>query len=81
VLIAISTSGRSPNVLRAVEAAKLCKVNTIALAGGDGGKLAQQADLALIVPSSDTARIQECHITLIHAICDIIDRHFTVSPK
>jgi D-sedoheptulose 7-phosphate isomerase len=73
VLLGISTSGRSPNVLRALAAAQSRGVTTIALTGGDGGPLATAADIALVVPTPTTTRIQECHITLIHAICDLIE--------
>jgi D-sedoheptulose 7-phosphate isomerase len=73
VVIGISTSGRSPNVLRALRAARERKAVTMALLGGDGGPAAGEVDLALVVPVSDTTRIQECHITLIHAICEIIE--------
>ncbi len=73
VLVAISTSGRSPNVLRAVEAARALGLKTVGLAGRDGGRLAGLVDLALVVPSEDTARIQECHITLGHILCDLVE--------
>jgi len=73
VLIAISTSGRSPNVLRAVETARARGLKTIGLAGRDGGPLAALVDVALVVPSDDTARVQECHITLGHILCDLVE--------
>lgn len=73
VLVAISTSGRSPNVLRAVEAARALGLKTVGLVGRDGGQLAGLVDLALVVPSEDTARIQECHITLGHILCDLVE--------
>jgi phosphoheptose isomerase len=73
VLVAISTSGRSPNVLLAGRAARKAGAAVIALVGGDGGPLAQEADIAIVVPSPDTARIQECHITAIHAMCELIE--------
>lgn len=73
VLVAISTSGRSPNVLRAVEAARALGLKTVGLTGGDGGPLAGLVDVALVVPSEDTARIQECHITLGHILCDLVE--------
>ncbi len=72
VLIGISTSGNSPNVLRAVEAAKLKGVFTIGLSG-EGGKLADAADLCLCVPSNSTPRIQEAHIAIIHILCALIE--------
>ncbi len=73
VLVAISTSGRSPNVLRAVEAARALGLKTVGLTGKDGGPLAGLVDVALVVPSEDTARIQECHITLGHILCDLVE--------
>ena len=74
VLIAISTSGNSPNVLRAVEVARAEGVVTIGLAGGDGGKLKDDADQILIVPSSDVQRIQESHITIGHIVIGLVER-------
>ena len=74
VLIAISTSGNSRNVIRAVEAAKAGGVFSIGLLGRDGGKLAPMVDLAIVVPSDETARIQEAHIFLGHVICGSIEK-------
>lgn len=74
VLFAISTSGNSANVLRAVEVAKARGILTIGLTGHQGGKLAPLVDLALVVPSDDTARIQEAHIFLGHVICGSLER-------
>jgi len=73
LLIAISTSGGSLNVLRAVEAAKEIGCKTVALGGGDGGPLASLCDYALIVPSNRTARVQEAHITIGHLWCEMVD--------
>jgi D-sedoheptulose 7-phosphate isomerase len=73
VAIAISTSGTSPNVLRAVAAARELGIKSIALTGRDGGKLAAEADLALIVESSATQRIQETHITIAHILCELVE--------
>jgi D-sedoheptulose 7-phosphate isomerase len=73
VVVGISTSGRSANVLRALRAARERGASTIALLGNDGGTIAPEVDLAIVVPASDTTRIQECHITLIHAICELIE--------
>jgi D-sedoheptulose 7-phosphate isomerase len=72
-VLGISTSGRSPNVLRALAAGQARGALALALVGGDGGPLAALADHRLIVPSTDTMRIQECHLTLIHAICELIE--------
>ncbi len=73
IAIAISTSGNSPNVLKAVEVAKQKGLITIGFAGKDGGKLAGLVDYAFIVPSNNTARIQEAHITLGHLLCELIE--------
>jgi len=73
VVIGISTSGRSANVLRALRAAHEKGASTIALLGGKGGPIASEADVALCAPADVTTRIQECHITLIHAICDLVE--------
>jgi D-sedoheptulose 7-phosphate isomerase len=73
IAIAISTSGNSPNVLKAVEAAKAIGLVTIAWTGGRGGKLAGLVDHAFVVPSTVTARIQESHITLGHVLCELIE--------
>jgi D-sedoheptulose 7-phosphate isomerase len=73
VAIGLSTSGNSPNVLRAIEAAGAMGLVTIALTGDGGGKLLNQVDICLRVPSSDTARIQESHITIGHLICQGVD--------
>jgi D-sedoheptulose 7-phosphate isomerase len=73
VAVAISTSGNSPNVIAAVEEARRRGLATIGLLGKGGGKLASQVDLALVVPSADTQRIQECHIAIGHAIAELVD--------
>lgn len=77
LLIGISTSGNSGNVVAAIEQARAMSVNTIALLGGSGGQLKDLADQALIVPSEVTARIQECHILAGHIWCSMIDAAFT----
>ncbi len=75
VAIAISTSGNSPNVLRAVEACKKKRIYTVGLAGGDGGKLAAKVDhLLCVTASKSTPRIQETHILIGHVICEMVDR-------
>nr|WP_156581285.1 D-sedoheptulose 7-phosphate isomerase [Helicobacter pylori] len=76
VLIGISTSGNSKNVLKAYEKARDLGMKTLSLAGRDGGKMKPLSDMALIVPSDDTPRIQEMHILMIHILCDCIERHF-----
>ena len=70
ILLGISTSGNSPNVLKAAHMARALKIKTIGLFGKDGGKLADAVDLPLVVDSNDTARIQECHIFLIHYLAE-----------
>ncbi|MGA9116892.1 MAG: D-sedoheptulose 7-phosphate isomerase [Bacteroidota bacterium] len=73
-LIAISTSGRSPSIHRALEAARARSVGTIGLLGRDGGSCAGLADIAIVVPSDDTQRIQEAHITIGHILCALVER-------
>ena len=73
VALGISTSGSSPNVLKAVEVARSRGLRTLGLAGRDGGKLAKAVDLCLTVPHRETARIQEVHGLLIHLFCEMID--------
>ncbi len=74
VLIAISTSGNSRNVIRAVEVAKPMGIYTVGFLGRDGGKLAPLVDLPLVVPADETARIQEAHIFLGHVLCALIEK-------
>lgn len=73
VVVGISTSGNSENVCRALVLAKERGAVTIALGGGDGGRLKSLADIALIAPSKETPRIQEAHITIIHILCDVVE--------
>jgi len=76
VLLAISTSGNSPNVLEAMAAAQAAGVRVVALTGKDGGKMAGRlaaGDINLCVPASRTARIQEVHLLTLHCLCDGID--------
>ncbi len=77
VAIAISTSGRSPNVVRAVETARRLGVRTIGLLGRDGGLVAPLVDVPLIVPIEETPRIQEVHIMLGHILCELIESAFS----
>ena len=74
VLIAVSTSGNSRNVLNAVKAARQNKIFTIGLLGGSGGIIKEHTDLNIIIPSANTQRIQEGHITAAHIICEIVER-------
>lgn len=73
VLLAISTSGKSPNILRAIEAARQCKVKTIGLTGESGGQMRDVCDLCLCAPSKSTPRIQEIHIVIGHTICELLE--------
>jgi D-sedoheptulose 7-phosphate isomerase len=74
VLVAISTSGNSPNVLAAVEAANERGALTVGLTGRDGGRMRALCAEALVVPSAATERIQEGHITVIHLLCELLER-------
>ncbi len=77
VLVAISTSGEAENVLQAVHVARKRGVRCIAMTGASGGRLADSVELCLKVPSDDTPRIQETHITIGHILCDLIEAAFT----
>lgn len=74
IVIGLSTSGNSENVVRALKVAKELECTTIALLGETDGKMGAMVDLALNVPSRDTARIQELHITIGHAICESVEK-------
>jgi D-sedoheptulose 7-phosphate isomerase len=74
VLVAISTSGKSPNVLRAVEQAKESGCETIALTGKSSGTMGELCDLTVAVPSVRTSRVQEAHITIGHLWCEMVDQ-------
>jgi D-sedoheptulose 7-phosphate isomerase len=73
VLSLHSTSGESPNVIRAAQAARARGVTVIALLGKGGGHLAELADVALVVPSDDTARVQELHLAIEHVVCEMVE--------
>ncbi|AFN74679.1 phosphoheptose isomerase [Melioribacter roseus P3M-2] len=73
ILIAISTSGNSVNVIKAVDMAKKKGMKSIGLLGGSGGKLKSLVDNAIVVPSENVQRIQEGHITIAHIICEIVE--------
>jgi len=73
VLLAISTSGNSPNVVKAVNAAHNKKMKVIGFLGGNGGKLKDVVDLPIVIPSSNVQRIQEGHITVAHIICELVE--------
>lgn len=74
VAIAITTSGRSPNVVRGVQTARQRGLRTIGLLGKDGGMVKDFVDLPIIVPSDSTSRIQEVHITIGHIVCELVER-------
>jgi len=74
VLVALSTSGDSPNILRGAEAGRARGAYLVAFTGETGGKLASKVDLLLNVPSRDAQRVQECHITIGHIACALIER-------
>ncbi|MFZ1324886.1 MAG: phosphoheptose isomerase [Candidatus Contendobacter sp.] len=84
VLLAISTSGHSPNILSAIAAAQDLGLTTVALTGRDGGPLAGQLgadDIEIRVAAIATARIQETHILIIHCLCDLVDQHLFGEEK
>lgn len=74
VLVCFSTSGASPNILHALHTARECGIISVALLGKDGGAARALADHALVVPSHNTARIQEAHTLLLHAICEAVEQ-------
>jgi D-sedoheptulose 7-phosphate isomerase len=74
VLIGISTSGNSTNVIRAIEAARAAKMRTIVLTG-NGGRLAEMADIVIAVPSGNTQHIQEAHLAIEHLLCYLVELH------
>ena len=74
LFIGISTSGNSVNIIKAFQSAKQKNIFTVALVGRDGGEMAKLADIAIIVPSDSTPRIQESHILIGHILCDIIEK-------
>lgn len=77
VLIAISTSGNSPNIIKVLEMATSMHVHTICLLGNNGGQALQLSDTPIVVPSSSTARIQEMHGLIGHILCDLIEEGLT----
>ena len=79
--VALSTSGRSPNVIAGLRAARAAGLTAAALGGGDGGMLAGLADPVLLVPAEETCRIQEMHITLGHMLCAAIERELCLGGR
>jgi D-sedoheptulose 7-phosphate isomerase len=81
LLFAMSTSGNSPNVLLAAEKAKRLGLKVVAMTGQSGGKLRDMADHLLNAPSSDTPRIQECHMLMGHTICQLVEAALFKRPR
>jgi D-sedoheptulose 7-phosphate isomerase len=81
VLIGLSTSGNSGNIIKAFEAAKEKKMITIAFTGETGGKMKSIVDFLINVPSNDTPRIQESHITIGHIICQLVEEKYFNTPN
>lgn len=73
ILFAISTSGNSPNILRAAEDARKTGMAVVGMTGANGGMLRERCDILLNVPSADTPRIQECHMLIGHLICELVE--------
>lgn len=80
VLFGITTSGRSANVLKALEAAREIGIVTVGMLGGSGQPALSRCDLALLVPDTETARIQECHIALGHAVLELLEDRLVARP-
>jgi len=80
VVVALSTSGNSPNIVKGVEAARVRQAYVVALTGESGGQMNGKVDLLLNVPSSDPQRIQEAHITIGHIVCSLIETLLTETP-
>jgi D-sedoheptulose 7-phosphate isomerase len=80
VLFGITTSGRSANVIRALEAAREMGIVTVGMLGGTGEPALSSCDMALLVPDTETARIQECHIALGHAVLELLEDRLLVRP-
>jgi D-sedoheptulose 7-phosphate isomerase len=81
VLLALSTSGSSPNVVLAAQAARRKRITVLALTGQSGGELAYHADVILRVPSSDTPIVQEVHLAIGHVLCDVVERALIAAPE
>lgn len=77
LVVGISTSGNSMNIIKAIKKAKEMNVRTVGFLGKDGGKLKTMVDFSLLIPSSDTPRIQEMHIFAGHIICEIVEKEFS----
>ncbi len=77
ILLAISTSGKSPNIIKAMNVARSRGCEVIGLSGKDGGDMNDCSDVNIVIPSSNIPRIQEMHLLIEHILCDIIEREFT----
>lgn len=80
ILVAMSTSGNSPNVLKAIAAAREKEMLVIGMTGMDGGKMANLCNILINIPSKDTPRIQECHMLLGHIVCEIVEKELFKAP-
>ena len=80
VVVGISTSGESANILKALEVANEIGCKTIGLTGKGGGRIAKVVEVSLVVPSQETARIQEAHITIGHIVCNLVEESFIEKP-
>ena len=81
LVIGLSTSGNSPNVLRAIATGRERKIATLGLSGRGGGRLRTLADRCLVVPADNTARIQEAHLLIGHILCDLVESHFATAGE
>ena len=81
IFVGISTSGNSENVLRALQKARKMGAITACLLGNDGGKISPHADISIVVPCDITARVQECHILIIHILCEIVEERLVSIEK
>ncbi|HTO16870.1 MAG TPA: D-sedoheptulose 7-phosphate isomerase [Edaphocola sp.] len=75
IIVGLSTSGNSPNIIKAFETAREMGIITVAFTGATGGKLNELSDILINVPSIDTPRIQECHITIGHIACELVEKN------
>jgi D-inositol-3-phosphate glycosyltransferase len=80
LLVGISTSGRSPNLIHAFKTARALDIDCVALLGGDGGDLLALADIGIVVPSSNSQRIQEVHTLILHLVCELVESRFIPEP-
>ncbi|MBM4145900.1 MAG: D-sedoheptulose 7-phosphate isomerase [Nitrospira sp.] len=81
IVIALSTSGNSPNILKAMDVARKKRLTTVAFTGSKGDKFASKATYAFIVPSDNTPRIQETHITIGHVLCQMVEEILFEAPR